>query len=112
MKALDDLAARWEVEAETLDRYHDERGAAAARLHAAELRTAVMAAENELLDPKAAEEFSGFSRRRIRELDSGGQLTNYGKKGAPLYRRGDLPRKRRTSDGFDASAEAQRLFQP
>lgn len=109
MTALSDLAARWEREAELLDRYHDDRGAAAARLHAEELREAVRTAESELLTPDQAAEASGFSKRRLRELVSDGKLKNFGARGAPRYRRGDLPTKTRPADGFDASAAAREL---
>ena len=110
MKALYELADRWEAEAETLERYHDERGAATARLHATELREAVRAQVDELLSPPEAEKASGFSRRRLRELEADGRLENHGRKGAPRYRRSDLPTKSRADDGFDAAAEASRLI--
>lgn len=110
MKAFGDLADRWEVEAETLDRYHDERGAAAARLHAAELREACRAHQRELLTPDEAAEVSGYSKRRLRELDAEGKLPNHGAKGSPRYRRGDLPTKVRPNDGFDAAAAARSLL--
>ena len=110
MKALYELAERWELEAETLERYRDERGAAAARLHATELREAVRSDADELLSPPEAEAASGYSRRRLRELEAEGKLENCGKKGAPRYRRGDLPAKPRSDDGFDAVAEARRLI--
>ena len=110
MSALSSLAARWELEAETLDRYHDERGAAAARLHAVELREALRSVADELLTPREAEEASGYSRRRLRELESEGRLTNHGRKGSPRYRRADLPTKARTDDGFDAVGAARGLL--
>ncbi len=110
MKALHRLADRWEAEAETLERYHDERGAAAARLHAMELREAVRSHAEELLSPPEASSVSGYSRRRLRELETEGKLENCGRKGAPRYRRSDLPTKPRADDGFDAAAEASRLI--
>jgi len=108
VKALLQLADRWESEAVILDRYHDERGAAMARMHAVELREAVRSHDDELLCPAEAEAASGYSRRRLRELEAEGRLQNYGKKGAPRYRRGDLPTK--PNDGYDAQAEARRLL--
>ena len=110
MKALHELADRWEAEAVTLEHYHDARGAATARLHATELREAVKSHSDELLSPPEAEAASGYSRRRLRELEADGKLTNHGRKGSPLYRRRDLPTKRRADDGFDAAAEARRLI--
>ena len=110
MKALKELAERWEAEAQTLDHYHDARGAATARLHATELREAVRSNADEVLSPAEAEAASGYSRRRLRELEAEGRLQNHGKKGAPRYRRGDLPTKPRSDDEFDAVAEARRLL--
>ena len=112
MKALHQLADRWDAEAETLERYHDERGAAAARLHAKELRESMRVQADEHLSPSEAEAASGYSRRRLRELEAEGRLENHGRKGAPRYRRGDLPAKPRSDDGFDAVAEARSLITP
>ena len=108
MKALLELAERWESEALTLERYADERGAAMARMHAVELREAVRSHDAELLGPADAEAASGYSRRRLRELEAAGMLKNYGRKGSPRFRRVDLPTK--PNDGYDASAEARRLL--
>ena len=108
MKALLDLAERWEADAQTLERYHDERGAAMARLYATELREAVRSHDAELLSPAEAEAASGYSRRRLRELGAEGRLTNHGRRGAPLYMRSELPTK--PNDGFDAAAAARRLL--
>ena len=110
MKALLDLAKQWEAEAETLARYSDERGAAMARLHVTELREAVRSHDKQLLGPAEAEAASGYSRRRLRELEAEGKLENHGRKGAPRYRRGDLPTRPRSDDRFDAVAEARRLI--
>jgi len=110
MKALHQLADRWDAEALTLERYHDARGAATARLHATELREAVRAQADEHLTPPEAEAASGYSRRRLRELEAEGKLENCGKKGAPRYRLGDLPTKPRADDGFDAVTEARSLI--
>jgi hypothetical protein len=43
-------------------------------------------------------------------LEAEGRLENHGKKGAPRYRRADLPTKPRSDDGFDVAAEARRLI--
>ena len=110
MKALYELAERWEAEAVTLERYRDARGAATARLHAMELREAVRSHADECLSPSEAEAVSGYSRRRLRELEAEGKLENHGRKGAPRYRLADLPTKPRSDHGFDAAAEARRLI--
>ncbi len=111
MKALDDLASRWEQEAKTLDRYHDERGAAAARLHAGELREAVRVHSDELLSPPVASSECGYSKRRLRELEAEGLLANHGRKGAPRYRRSELPKKAKAAPpAFDAAGEVRALL--
>lgn len=109
MSALSSLADHWELEAETLDRYHDERGAAAARLHAVELREAIRSDADELLTPGEAEGVSGYAKRTLRELVAEGKLTNHGRKGSPRFKRGELPSKPRTDDGFDAVRAARGL---
>ncbi len=112
MSGFQDLADRWEVEAEQAERYGDERGATIARLHAAELRECVRAHRRDLLDPQQAAEASGFSRRTLRGLVAEGKLTNHGKRGSPRYRRADLPSKSRPADGFDAVGAARELLAP
>lgn len=102
MKALLELADLWRKEANVLAGYGAIEAAAAAQRHAEELVEALDAAENELLTQAEAAEFSGYSSRRLRELEAEGKLENHGRKGAPQYRRRDLPRKaQRGSDGFD-----------
>ena len=85
-----------------------EEGAAPARRHGMEVRGAVRSQDSELRGPAEAEAASGYSRRRLRELETEGKLANHGRKGAPRYRRGDLPTK--PDGGYDAAAEARRLI--
>ena len=114
MTSLLTLAEKWEHDAELLDGYGASEAAAAARLHAQQLRDAVRSAEHELLTPDEAAEASGYSKRRLRELVDEGKLENVGEKHRPRYRRGDLPTKpgapTGTADGFDAGAEARRIL--
>ena len=98
MTPFQDLADRWELAAEELELYADERGAAIARLHAAELREAIRSHRRELLDPTEAAQASGYSRRTLRSLTASGKLRNFGKRGSPKYRRSDLPVKARNGD--------------
>lgn len=110
-----DLIARWETEAATLEGYGAVQAATAARRHAAELRAALDARADELLDLSQAAHESGYSRRRIRELIAEGTVPNAGRKGAPRIRRADLPRKPGGAGdgggGFDADAEVARLLE-
>ncbi len=110
MTPYQDLADRWELEAEQADRYGDERGATIARLHASELRECVRSHRRELLDPTEAAEASGFSTRTLRGLVASGRLENRGAKGSPRYRRSDLPSKARNGDTFDAAGAARELL--
>ncbi len=102
---LTDLSRSWREEGARLrNRYARLDLAALCEAHAEELEAALQAAEDELRSPAEAEAESGYSRRRLRELEAEGKLENHGRKGAPLYKRGDLPRRRGKGDagGFDA----------
>lgn len=100
-----DLRARWRERGDELDPYAPA-AAAAFRTAASELETALQAAEDALLPPAESSTESGLSKRRLRELAAEGKLENHGRKGAPLYRRGDLPSRRAAgvAGGFDAES--------
>ena len=112
MSGFSDLSDQWERDAETMSEYGDGRGALIVRRCASQLREAVRAHRHELLDPTAAAEASGFSRRTLRGLVAAGKLENCGAKGSPKYRRGDLPTKSRPADTFDAASAARELLAP
>ena len=102
MTSPSELTIRWR---ERGDELHPYAPSAAAAFHtaASELEDALLAYEDELLDPTASASES-LSKRRLRELEAQGLLVNHGKKGAPRYRRGDLPTRSKgrgdTSGGF------------
>ena len=106
---LAELVARWRTDAGLLEVHGADQAAATARLHADQLEEALRIHAEELLDPVQAQEVSGYSKRRLRELAGEGKLANHGSKGAPRYRRADLPRKARGTGGagFDPGAEAR-----
>lgn len=110
----EDLVIRWRNDADLLEIYGDVRGAAAARLHAQQLEEALRAQANELLTPNEAERASGYSKRRLRELEAEGKLRNHGRKGSPRFRRSELPRKAvaARAPGFDPVAEAMAILSP
>lgn len=112
MSTLSDLASRWLKEAETLERYRDERGAEVCRLHAWELQEAVKRHETEVLDLGQAAELSGYSRDHLRALVRDGTIPNVGRRGSPRVSRADVPTKPggKASGGFDAAAEARRIL--
>lgn len=111
MTSLSDLVDSWLREAERLRRrYKLEELARLSEVHAEELAQAIRLGEDELLPPDEAARASGYSKRRLRELEADGRLLNHGRKGAPLYRSGELPRRTRAEDAFDATAEASRIL--
>ena len=106
---LADLSRSWREEGGRLrDRYARLDLAALCEAHAVELEEAIRSAEDALLPPAEASTESGLSKRRLRELEAEGQLRNHGRKGKPLYKRGDLPMRSKgradTSGGFDAAS--------
>lgn len=112
MKQLESLVDRWLAEAETLERYADQRGAEVCRLHAAELREAIHRQESDTLALAQAAEVSGYSKDHLGALVRDGTIENAGRKNAPRVRRGDVPMKPggRVSSGFDATAEAGKIL--
>jgi hypothetical protein len=110
MTALQELAARWREQADTLDRWQDSRGAALLRQAATELLDAIEEAGDEELNLEAAARESGYSDRRLRELIAEGAIPNAGRKGAPRVRRRDLPKKARSASSYDAEADALSLL--
>ena len=88
------LVRSWrEFALELRDRATDARGAAIYETVALELEQFLKTADGEVLTPAEAEEWSGYSTDHLRRLAADGDLTNYGKKGSPLYRRSELPMK-------------------
>lgn len=98
-----DLPSEWRTRAEGLARFAPA-AAEAFKSAAEDLEEALIAASCELLPPTEATKVS-LSKRRLRELEAEGKLQNYGKKGAPLYRRGELPRRvPGEAGGFDPAS--------
>lgn len=111
MTTPSELATRWRGRGVELDPYAPA-AAAAFRVAASELEEALQAEEDEFLPPAESSAASGYSRRRLRELSAAGKLENVGRKGAPLYRRGDLPMRakgRGDAGGFDASSHVAEI---
>ena len=110
MTSIESLLRSWREEARRLrERYGEEALATLTETHVKELLEVVQAGEDELLPPADATASSGYSARRLRELVAQGRLPNRGRKGAPLYRRGDLPRRVRSAERFDPMAEVRRI---
>jgi hypothetical protein len=105
-----DLVVQWRTDADLLQRYHDARAAAIVRQHADALETALREEDDDVLSLSDAAKESGFSKERLRHRVAAGEIPNAGRKGAPLIRRRDLPRKPRgASTAFDAEAIADEI---
>ncbi|MBW3628047.1 MAG: hypothetical protein KY464_02005 [Gemmatimonadetes bacterium] len=111
MDALRALGTRWRDLAAELRAHGCEPAAVAYDRAAAELDGELRAARSEALTPTEAARESGYSERRLRELEQQGRLQNVGRKGAPRYLRRELPRKaKRSTDGtYDPVADAKAL---
>ncbi len=108
---LMDLADRWAIEAASLERWGDDRGAAILRQCATELNAAARAHDDEEFTITAASAASGYSCDHLRALVASGEVPNAGRKGSPRIRRRDLPRKAgAASNGFAAGAEAKAIM--
>lgn len=107
-----DLVTDWRERAAMLDGHGANQAAATLRTAAQELEAVLRELADRLLTPSEAERVSGYSRRRLRELEAEGKLPNRGAKGAPRYRVADLPRKARAdgSSHFDARGEVRAIL--
>lgn len=113
MNTLNDLAKRWRSDAQTLRDYGDLRGATVVEALAVELEDAIREVDQEVVTMTEASEVSGYSKRRLRELVNAGDLDNVGRKGAPRFRRGDLPAKPGKPKGggsYDPSDDARAIL--
>jgi len=109
---LRERAASWQRKAEELRPYSDA-AATAFETCAAELERDLSEQEEALLSPAAAAEWSGYSERHLRSLVEEEKLPNHGRRGKPLYRRSDLPRKPARPPapaGYDPEADARATF--
>ena len=101
-----ELVTLWLTRADELAPYAAP-AAEAFRCAANELSTVLSTAENEILTLGQAAAESGYSHDSLRHLVSDGKVPNAGRRGAPLIRRGDLPRRpQRTASSYDAGEDA------
>lgn len=104
LAVVPDLSATWRARADELEPYAPA-AAQAFRTAADEIEEALAAAEDELLSPTQAAEASGLAERTLRDHRARGLLEDHGTPGRPRYRRGDLPRRKRTSSDAGWNAE-------
>lgn len=111
MKPIRQLPERWRDRAKGLEPFA-EGAARAFEMAADDLEGALDAADDELLSPSDAAEYSGVTERTLRTWRADGRIANHGTDTRPMYRRGDLPRRGgATPDAgtYDAAADAVRL---
>ena len=89
---LEQLPDAWRDRADLI-RPYAEASATAFEEAARELEDLLRDRENELLNLRQGAKASGYSDDHLGHLIRIGKLTNYGKRGAPKVRRGDLPKK-------------------
>lgn len=90
VSALPDI---WRTIAATLRAEACTHAAEVIERRALELENCLKSEDGELLSGTQAASASGYAADHLRRLVMRGELKNYGKKGAPRYRRADLPRK-------------------
>lgn len=89
----DALAQKWREEAARLRRYNAVVQADLLATVADELEASLREEAEELLSLQQAATESGYSSRQLSRLAASGALPASGRKNAPRFRRGDLPRK-------------------
>jgi hypothetical protein len=107
--ATTDLPARWRAQAEQLERFAPA-AATAFRDAAAELESALHAADAEELTLREAAKESGYAERTLREKLAKKEIPNAGERHRPRIRRADLPRRARAAGGaWDPSEHVQAI---
>jgi hypothetical protein len=99
MMAVSSLAVLWRQEAGVLRKRGDVRGADLMIQVAEDLATAMREDGESLLSLSDAAIECGYPAPSLGRMVREGKLTNFGTKGAPRIRRGDLPRKPGLSHG-------------
>ncbi len=93
MNELKQLARRFREEGERYAIMGLTAAEVVCREHAESVENALREVETVLLAPDDASHWSGYSKAHLRALAASGKLRNWGKTGAPLYRRSELPRR-------------------
>jgi hypothetical protein len=113
---LDQLPSAWRVLAGLFRRYaHEESAAALLESCAGQLEAALRPTNDELLSLRDAAALSGYSVDHLGRLIREGRIPNCGRKGKPLVRSRDLPRRIAAMDAdgtqsYDAVADARSLL--
>ena len=92
MEPVTTLPERWRTRAAELKPYAPS-AAQAYTDAAAELELRLQSSDDAKLKLRAAARECGYTAEHLGRMVRDGQLRNYGRKNAPLVRRGDLPKK-------------------
>jgi hypothetical protein len=91
---LETFIAEWRgIERIASEKLGDESKAVLIRNVLDSLESQARQSEEQLLSGRQAAELCGYSRDHLRRLVKQGVLRDFGRKGAPRYRKSDLPRK-------------------
>jgi hypothetical protein len=111
---LSELVASWISTAITLEQYGASSTAVILRRCAEDVERASQQNDDRLVGLREAADLTGYSADHLGRLVSKGQIANRGRKGKPLVREGDLPRRvsrldSRTKTKYDAATDARAL---
>jgi hypothetical protein len=109
------LAFQWEKDAQLLAQYGSPQQADVLRHCSQKLFEVIKSEKEVLLTLTLASQVSGYSADHLGRMVGDGKLTNYGRKGSPKLRLGDLPKKPRAvvadmSAKYDADTDARSLL--
>jgi hypothetical protein len=112
---LETLASKWDTDAQRLAQYGAHLQADLLRQCSKELFEAMKADSEVLLTLALAAQMCGYSADHLGRLVAKRKLKNYGRKGSPKVRLGDLPRKPRNvvgaaSGGYSANTDARSIL--
>jgi hypothetical protein len=110
-RLTNELASQWEKDAQLLAQYGSPQQAELLRHCAQRLFEAINGEKDVFLTVTMAAQMSGYSPDHLGRLVREGKLTSYGRKGKPMLRLGDLPKKpavvRGNSRKYDVDADAR-----
>jgi hypothetical protein len=113
-RLTNELASQWEKDAHLLAQYGSPQQAEVLRHCSRKLFELIKSEKDVLLTLTLASQLSGYSADHLGRMVGDGKLTNYGRKGSPKLRLGDLPKKPRAvvaanSGGYTPNADARSI---
>ena len=114
-RLTNELASQWENDAQLMAQYGSPQQADVLRHCSRKLFEVIKSEKDVLLTLTLASQVSGYSADHLGRMVGEGRLTNYGRKGSPKLRLGDLPKKPRAvvaanSGGYTPNADARSIL--